>query len=85
MQFDNNLLIPAEGTLGKKCDIGGCENEGVFWVDEWRICGEHFNAYLDDDFDLEEYFRIKKQKIEEALAEAADENAFWERYFDDED
>ena len=77
----DDLLVPADNHLGELCDVGGCEEHGRFWYAEWRVCAEHFNMYLQDEFDLEEYFRLKQQKIEEALADEAAEDMFWERYF----
>ena len=83
MHRDDDLLVPAD-SIGTKCDVGGCEREGIFWVGSWRICGEHFNAYLRDEFDLEIYFQFKQRKIEEEMGEEeTDVEEDWLPYLED--
>jgi len=48
--------------VGNKCDVGGCENEGDTRYGDWKVCSDHFEAYLDDEFDLPAYFYIKRCK-----------------------
>jgi len=48
--------------IGRLCDVGGCENDACITWEGWRVCREHFDAYLLDVFDLSIYFRIKQSK-----------------------
>lgn len=77
---DGGLLAPADGEIGDLCDVGGCGAHGRFWVGDRRVCLEHFDAYLRDEFDLEEYFRIKDEKARAAAEEATREDAWWEAW-----
>jgi len=74
---NKDLLAPAVGDL---CDVGGCDAHGRFWVGKYHVCVDHFDAYLRDEFDLEEYFKIKQEKEAEAAQEKEAEDAWWERW-----
>ena len=59
----SHLLVPAD----EPCAVGTCTKDGVYTVSGYKVCWEHFNAYLNDVIDLEEYFLLREQKKLEAL------------------
>lgn len=69
-----SLLVPADEAeevdeewdddeILSKCDVGGCEGDGTFTFAKWLVCIDHFHAYLNNNFDLSEYFQLKEGKI----------------------
>lgn len=59
----SSLPVPAD----EPCAVGTCTHDGVYTVSGHKVCWKHFDAYLRDEIDLEEYFQLKEQKMLEAL------------------
>lgn len=45
------------------CDVGGCDDPGVYVFKKYRVCPYHFAAYIDDAFDLDVYFQLFETKV----------------------
>lgn len=67
-----------ERTSSVPCDVGGCRYGGVYpFNGRWWVCRQHFRAYLQDEFDLDQYFALKERKMyEEGSAEAVEDALF---------
>jgi hypothetical protein len=65
--------VKAEVIVKETCEVGGCDEDGYYNFNQWRVCAYHFAAYLDDIIDLSAYFQIKQSKMAGEQEEQEDE------------